>query len=441
MINALFRSTALLGALFALPAAQAATTSPESILAVPQLKIGGQTSFNSSFFQNDRKTLFSNKDRTPCSIQRYSRANLFTVDNSRIKFNVDGKTDPGMDYGLVFVLDGDTNATKNVREAYIYTKGSWGTIYGGDTYGVTNLMSFGGFSEWGGTGFLDGGVLDRTFNYTTGAMHSIDLVGEPSRDTKLTYLTPRWKGIQVGVSYTPRTEHRGQEQVNSWTSYKNPKEPFDTESIASGINFIHTFTSGFEMALSATSVFGNTHSEYKTAPARKDTAGFAFGGDFKYQGWGFGAEYGNNTKSQQLTRYGKPNAGQFLDFGLSYTWGATKLSTGYYYGWRKALGQRSTIVSKCTPSCSGRVISRERVTNGAYVVRRVKTNAVSAAIDHKLTPGFGVYFEYAHIQMKNPIAGAEGALTNKILGGCGQFKGVTKSNKANAFIVGSRLVF
>jgi hypothetical protein len=209
--------------------------------------------------------------------------------------------------------------------------------------------------------------------------------------------------------------------VNSWTSSKSPKEPFDTENIASGINFIHKFTSGFEMALSATSIFGKAHPEYHTAPKRKRTASFGFGGTFSYADIGFSAEYGNNTRSRQLKLYDKPNAGQFIDFGLSYTWGATKFSTGYYYSWRKALGQAKS--------------------NAPYVTRKVKTNAVAAAIDHKLAPGLGVYFEYAHFQMKNPIAKQEAALTNQILKECRQFKGYTRSNKANAFVIGSRLVF
>jgi Gram-negative porin len=238
----------------------------------------------------------------------------------------------------------------------------------------------------------------------------------------LTYFTTRWEGIQLGLSYAPRTEHRGQQSIESRRSVVSPKKPWDSDSIASGVNFIHKFTSGFEMGLSATSVFGKSHSEFRGALLRKNTASYAFGGTFSYCGIGFGAEYGNNNRSHAFKEGGhKSNAGQFLDFGLSYAWSpSTKLSAGYYRGWRKALGGGTTA---------------------PLFTRRAKTNGVTAAIDKKLAPGLGVYFEYANLQMKNPAAAAEAARVNAVLLPCSEFTGPVPTNHANVFIVGSRLVF
>lgn len=417
MIRTLLGSTALLGAVMLTMQANAAKTNPTPTMATPQFKIAGQSSFNSYFFRN--KAIFKNgdEDNSSCSREKFGRGQLFAVDDARLKFLVEGKTDPGMEYGLVFVLDGNTNKDKIVREDYLFFGGSWGKFYLGDTYGVQNSMAFGGYDQWGGTGFLDGGMVERVVNETTGAPHSIDLVGDTSRDTKLTYLTPRTYGVQVGVSYTPRTEHRGEQTIEARRSTVTPKKPFDTDSVASGVNFIHKFTNGFEMGLSATSIFAQAHSEYRSAPVRKNVASYAFGGTFSYAGAGFSVEYGNNGRSHAF-KQGKhrPNAGQFLDFGLSYMWGATKLSTGYYYGWRHALTSN---------------LSR----------RQAKTNAFSAAIDQKLAPGLGVYIEYAHFKMKNRAADAEAARVNAVLKPCKQFIGPVKSNTANVFVVGSRVVF
>ncbi len=422
MVRTLLGSTALLSVLLITPQAQAAETTPSPAMETPQLKLSGQTSFNSYFFNNKR--LFrATKDgaNQECSQRKYGRGQLFAVENSRLKVNVDGKTDPGMEYGLVFVFDGDTNADHFVREDYLYFGGSWGRIYAGDTKGVEDTMPFGGYDNWGATGFLNGGTLSRVVNETTGTVDSIDLVGETSRDTKLTYITPRKYGFQVGVSYTPRTEHRGEQTIDSGKSVLSTKKPFTTDTIASGINFIHKFTNGVETALSATSIFGQTHPEFRHAPARRNVASFALGGLISYSNFGFSAEYGNNGKSQQFKMGGnKVNAGQFVDFGVSYKWGATTLSAGYYYGWRKALGGDPT---------------------SNFVSRKAKTNAVAAAVDHKLAPGLGVYAEYENFQMKNPAALAEGRRVNELLKTCGDFKGPVKSNKANVFVVGSRLVF
>ncbi len=420
MIRTLLGSTALLSVVILNVNANAAQPITTPMMATPQIKFSGQTSFNSLFFKNHRIFKAGDAKDSNCSRQKFGRGQLFDVSSSRLKVNVDGKTDPGMEYGLVFVFDGNTDKDKIVREDYLYFGGSWGKIYAGDTYGVQDSMAFGGFDQWGGTGFISGGEMDRVVNYTTGTLHTVDLIGDTSRDTKLTYFTPRWKGLQFGVSYTPRTEHRGEQGIEARRSVSTPKQPFTTDNIANGINFIHTFTNGFEMALSATSIFGKAHSEFRDALPRKNVASYAFGGTFSYADVGFSMEYANNNRSFQFKEGGrKSNGGQFLDFGLSYKWGATKFSGGYYYAWRKALAGGTTT---------------------GLSTRKAKTNGVTAAIDHKLAPGLGVYFEYANLQMKNPAATAEGDRVNAVLGSCG-YIGPVKNNHANVFIIGSRLVF
>jgi len=415
MIRSLFASTVLLStALLTVPAHAASFST--SALELPTLKISGQTSFNNWFFDNKRKTV--QKDDDVCGRKKYGRGQLFTVDNSRIKFLVSGKLDTGMEYGMAIVLDGNRNKDKIVRENYIFFEGTWGKVFLGDTYGVQDFMAFGGYDEWGGTGFMEG-PLDRVVNFTTGTLHSDDLVGDTSRATKVTYVSPRWKGIQVGVSYTPQTQHIGEAKISSQTSPDDPKEPFGADNVAGGINFIHKFSNGFYMALSGTAIFENARPEYHGAPKRHHTAAFAFGGDFRYADFGFGMEYGNNGRSRlsvdQPHRH-KANAGEWINLGLSYTWGSTKFGTGYYYGWRNALGKH-------------------------YKPRSAKTRAVQASIDQKLAPGLGVYLEYSHIEMSNSAARAEAARATQVLSKCKQSITPTKSNKANVFIIGSRLVF
>lgn len=428
MTRVLLTLTVLLGgALFGAPL-QAAASNFIPALAVPQLKISGSTSFNTWFFNNNKKFVPGNTDDAPASRSAYGRGQFFTMDDARLKFAADGKTDRGMEYGLVLVLDGDTNGTKTLRENYLFFGGTWGKLLLGDTYGVQSTMAFDGADQWGGTGFMNAN-FDRVVNFTTGTLHSIYFVGDTNRDTKATYLTPRWYGFQAGVSYTPRSEHRGENNMDSIKSYASNKKPFDTDNISSGINFIHKFCNGFEMALSATSAFAKSHPEFLGAPKRKNIASYAFGGTFYYANVGFSAEYANSGNSRELAGQSLSNAGQFVDFGLSYTWGATKFSTGYYYGWRNALGGNS-------PTYYG------TGTLGTNLTRvKSTTSAVSAAIDHKLAPGLGIYFEYANFQMKNPAAIAEANRFNILLAPGNAFTPPIPTNRANAFVVGSRLVF
>ena len=137
MVRTLLGSTALLSFLLATLQAQAAETAPSPAMETPQLKLSGQSSFNSYFYNNKRLFKATRADGNQvCSQRKYGRGQLFAVDNSRLKVNVDGRTDPGMEYGLVFVFDGNTDADHFVREDYLYFAGTWGRIYAGDTKGV-----------------------------------------------------------------------------------------------------------------------------------------------------------------------------------------------------------------------------------------------------------------------------------------------------------------
>jgi hypothetical protein len=225
-------------------------------------------------------------------------------------------------------------------------------------------------------------------------------------------------------------------KIDSARSYNSPKKPFGTDNIASGVNFIHKFVNGFEMALSATSVFAEAHREItkqsdgKPVRGRKNVASFAVGGTFSYANIGFSAEYGNNGRSYEFKGQNVSNAGQFIDFGLSYKWGATKFGIGNYYGWRNALGSTNPAA----------VLAGKELFSH-YKKVKAKTNIISATIDQKLAPGLGVYVEYDYYNAKNPAARVEAARRNNNVGECGGFIGGVPNNKANVFVIGSRLVF
>ena len=398
----------------------AASKAAKEVVA-PQFKIGGQTSFNSWFFNNDSTLLAGNVTDSPWLRKGNGRGQYFNMDDSRIRLSIDGRTDLGMEYGLLFVLDGDVGAGNTLREDYFFFGGGWGKLFVGDTYGVQKTMTFGGCDNWGATGFVDGPMPSHTLTTTTGAIVSDELVGDTSRSTKITYQTPRWQGLQLGVSYTPRGDHVGSGAPNSLASSATPvKVPFDSDNVATTLNFMHQFTNGFELGLSGNSIFARSNPEYAGAPQRKSVSSFAFGGKISYMGIGFSTQYGNNGKSRQLVGQNISDAGQFLSYALSYTRGATRVSTGYYYSWRNALGGGVT-------------------TN--FTKAKATTNAVSAAIDHKLAPGLALYFEYANFQMKNPAAQDEAARINTLLAPSGQYVSPVKSNKNNTFVLGSRLVF
>lgn len=461
MMKRLLGSTALLGALVIAGEATAKAETPA--LAAPKLTISGQSNFNAWWFNNDRKEIRPTGDGTDSNNSTADnfvgkgRGYLFTVDDARLKFDITGKTDPGMDYGFTIVVDGDTNKTKSITENYLYFGGSWGKLTMGDVGGVEDTMAFYGGDPLGGTGGFDGN-FDRVVNFTTGAVTSVNLVGDTSRSTKIIYHTPRWKGLQAGVSYTPRTQHRGAAKADTlrgtnFAEYGHNREIFDKHSFAGGLNFINKFNNGWEMALSGTFLFGQAHAPVKKIGAIsgtvasgyglgagtyglsnkfKDTGAFAFGILNTFKGFEWGAEFGWNGRSHELKRLTYTSNGRtttakskdswFIDTGVAYNWGATKLSGGYFYGQRKAAAYNASTD-----------------TIGA---RKAKTHIFSTSLDHKLAPGVLVFGEYAHYNMKNKGASLDVAIANYSNGNGtrNSYFGV-KSGKSNAFVLGTKIKF
>ena len=459
MIKRLLGSTALLGALVMVGEANAAAQAASPALATPKLTISGQSSFNAWWFNNRRKTIevedleigLFEADPSPCDVKGKGRGYLFTVDDSRLKFDITGKTDPGMDYGFTIVIDGNTEKTshdKTIKENYLYMGGSWGRLTLGDHDGVEDTMAFYGGDALGGTGGFDGN-FDRVVNFTTGAVRSSDLVGETSKSTKATYQTPRWKGIQLGVSYTPRVEHRGEGKTDTLRSIKSPRQPYDTHSFAGGVNFINKFNNGWELALSGTFIFGEAHAPCSRqqdfvaedvdgtginvliSNKYENTRAFALGFLNSYKGFEWGGEFGWNGDSHEVKKIrvsngtdyisSSPKDSWFIDTGLGYTWGATKISAGYFYGQRKA-------------------VRLELTNTGARLGRKTaKTHIFSASLDHKLAPGVVVFTEYAHYNMNNKGADVDAAV--RAAADSGVDFAPVRSNRANAFVVGTKIKF
>jgi hypothetical protein len=429
-------------------------------MSTPKLTISGQSTFNAWWFRNkDQKfrndETFGNAANPigtdNADAQGYGRGYLFTMDDSSFKFDVSGKTDPGMDYGFVVVLNTDTQQTsydKTIKENYIWMGGSWGRLTMGDTDGVEDIMAFGGSDVLGGTGGFDGN-FKRVVNFVTGTIHDVDLVGDTEKATKVTYQTPRYYGFQGGISFTPQARHLGEGKINSNRDYgKNgERDAFDSRSIAGGLNFLNKWNNGFEWGLSGTAIFAQTHPETRGATwlianqagatvvsgsgNRKDTRAYAIGTVMRYAGFEFGFEFGDNGKSHEVKDLSaatgvKTNGGWFIDTGLAYNWGPTKLSVGYYYGKRKSaqLNADQTTFSKA----------------------KNRTNIMSASVDHKLAPGVGVYFEYAHYDMKNTGFNVDAMLHNSLNAGTPAAPAsvtgpVGPKQKSDAFVLGTKVKF
>ena len=246
----------------------------------------------------------------------------------------------------------------------------------------------------------------------------------------------------------------GEAKINSSSDYgKNgERDAFDSRSIAGGLNFLNKWNNGFEWGLSATAIFAQAHPETTGATwtlfdaagtaipgatgsgNRKNTRSYALGTVMRYAGFEFGFEFGDNGKSHELkdlaaTSGVKTNGGWFIDTGVAYNWGPTKLSLGYCYGKRKGVQFTGTVADD----------------NIVASKSKNRTDILSASIDHKLAPGVGVYFEYAHYNMKNTGFNVDAMIHNSLNGGSPTGTNVAgpvgPKQSSNAFVLGTKVKF
>jgi outer membrane protein OmpU len=108
----------------------------------------------------------------------------------------------GLEYGATVELEADTNSTANADETWLFVRGGFGELRFGDVEGPVDESVIGAQTIAGGTGGIDGDVVDEL---------AIGIVQPTTSDTatKIRYYTPDFAGFQLGVSYTPNNDDGG----------------------------------------------------------------------------------------------------------------------------------------------------------------------------------------------------------------------------------------
>ena len=168
--------------------------------------------FQAGIFDNDK----------PGEIHRAFRTDV------ELRLRVLGQMDNGTLYGSEIQLEvpDKTRSVISMDEAYLFIAAKWGRIEVGDEDGAMSKMAIHAPSV--GLGQLDG-------DYDQFTTESIQDLAPPfyaaasEKATKITYYTPRYLGLQVGVSYAPQID-QGQNVVAQRT------DPSDF--LEGGINYV-----------------------------------------------------------------------------------------------------------------------------------------------------------------------------------------------------------
>lgn len=342
MKKILLATTGLVGAALVAGAASAET---------PKVTLGGYADFQAGYTSDDFDT---------------NRRSLGFRNDNEITIHVDGKTDGGLGYGAVVDLEADIqddadNQGTNAARTFTYLEGGWGRFeLGGNKDAAANLrvdastlaVATGGINgSW--TYFVNpdnnataatpagnaaAAAGEQTVNpyittsKLTGEHGSMRSAGNEStyNATKVTYYTPRWYGLQGGVSYTPDLSDRGQSTARAdfvGTPAFNGTEFGDVWDLA--LNYENQFSNGIKLAASAAYETGSADTTNLAVNRFESISAWNVGALLGYQGFSVAGSYGDwNDTGMRSTAAGNKDS-DYYTLGAAYEGGPFGVSATY----------------------------------------------------------------------------------------------------------------
>ncbi len=215
--------------------------------------------------------------------------------NSEICFVGQTTLDNGITFGVNVQLEGNTSGDQ-IDELYLFVQSdSLGQIIMGDENNAGYLLHVtapdGGISLDSGDLTSDGFFVNPGLTLFNTAINTTNLRFQDNDSGKISYISPRFAGVQLGVSFIPNFDPGGDNN----SSLKNSGAQINN-GWAGGINWTEDFN-GFGVQLSggylwgdnaASSITGNDDNlNAYNVGAQFSYAGFSFGGAYA-RGWGGG---------------------------------------------------------------------------------------------------------------------------------------------------------
>ena len=190
----------------------------------PKVTIGGYENFEAGYVSDD----LDSTDRTVVPAKQ--RPEAFRSD-TQVDFKIDGKNDAGLGYGGEVDLQADTTAASknggtNASKTFVFMSGDkWGRFEMGSEVGADGTMKVDAGTIARATGGVDGdwnyfanaadqylAMTSLPLDYGNVAGATTNFTGDHSEENlnKVTYYTPRFAGVQLGLSFSPDQVNRGQ---------------------------------------------------------------------------------------------------------------------------------------------------------------------------------------------------------------------------------------
>ena len=249
--------------------------------------------------------------------------------NSEICFIGETTLDNGITFGLNVQLEANTESDQ-IDESFMYVQSdSLGRLILGDENNAGYLLHV--TAPDGGLSIDAGDVTDLEFFVNPGlnlrdrATSSTALRYQDNDSGKATYISPRFAGIQLGVSFIPNYEPGG----DSNSSLKSSNNQINN-GWAGGINYKKDFK-GFGVQLSGGYQYGDAAADSLTG-AGDNLHAYSFGAQFGYAGFSFGGAFGRGEGDMGGSRAGQRFNSRGWTVGTAYEVGPYKIGVGYMKG-------------------------------------------------------------------------------------------------------------
>jgi len=423
MKKLLLGTTTLIGA--------AALFAGSALAETPKVTVGGYANFEAGYVSDDLDGTLANGGHN--AVNRDQRPDAFRSD-TQVDFKIDGKNDAGLGYGGEVDLLADTSPDVqgrglNASKTFVYLDGNWGRFEGGSNVGADGTLKVdagtiaratGGINgDWSyfanaNDQFLGQAALPLAYG-ATGSISTFDGItwsgitndlGNHTEEnlSKVTYYTPRWQGLQVGVSYLPDQSNTGQGSVAWLGPNRTDYNAGLSENIwAGGLNYDNKW-GDFGLAAAATGEWGKAQ-----VATYEDLKAWTLGAKASYMGFSLAGSYGDWGKSNTLTASNSKKT-YYYDLGAAYEYGPFGASVTYLY----SSVDCGTVGADVAGGSAG-------INGGCAAVGKNKFDDVSVGVDYKLAPGLTPYAEVTWYD-ENPV-------------------GTINDNKGYVVIVGTQLNF
>ncbi|AWB08101.1 porin (plasmid) [Azospirillum humicireducens] len=271
------------------------------------------------------------------------------------------KADNGLEYGANLRLRSALGSrAADIDRSYLFSSGSFGTVRLGVTPGFDGEISHLANGTGRPIAYLPFGLYDHAAAWvgpaggaqgtdpTTGRYTGGDFRGgvggalQPPATlmwpwlnadagaTKILYASPRFAGLQVGGSYTPRNDSSNTDISRAKTG-STPAAQFTgnfQDIVEVGANYKATL-GPVKATLSAAYMGGKAIGSGAAADSFKDLRGYIGGFRFEYAGFSLGGDYLNYGKSGQNARYAHMDDSWTWQIGAQYVTGPYVLGAAY----------------------------------------------------------------------------------------------------------------